>query len=168
MVHEFEFRFDVPFVKNALRRDFLWRGYLMGGTFFVVMMGVMRLWFGHFDPMISTTCILGSLAIAVSFHYKLGKYARRVCEIWSKQSPSGIIRYELDEEGLTVRFDHAHSRFEWTGLRKLWCYSDVWLLEIVKMQSVFFPPEQVACEAKDYIRERCRAAGVSEKGPKSD
>jgi hypothetical protein len=34
------------------------------------------------------------------------------------------------------------------------------LIEIVKKQNVFFPPDQVRTEVRDYIVERCQAAGV--------
>ena len=67
---------------------------------------------------------------------------------------------ELDDEGFSVVHESSRSHFTWQGLRRLWRYDDVWLVEILKMQSVFFPPDQVREEVRDYILERCRAAGI--------
>ena len=159
-VHEFEFRFDVDFVRRALRRDYLWRGWLVAGAFFVVTTIVFRGVYGVFVPMLVGASALGSLIIGYSYHVKLRRYAARICELWEKQSPSGTIRYCLDDEGFQVQFDQAQSRFEWASLRKLWCYPDAWLLEVVKMQSVFFPPEGTPAAALAFIQQRCEAAGV--------
>ena len=158
--HEFEFRFDVPFVENALRRDFLWRTWLIGLVFSLLTLVGFRLVFGQFVPTVVVASVAALFIIGFAGHFKLKRIATRICELWKTQSPSGTIRYRLDEEGVDVHFDNAQSRFEWASLRKLWCYPDVWMLEVVKMQSLFFPPDQAPQEARDYIRARCEAAGV--------
>ena len=157
--HEFQFRFDVPFLRAALRRDVLWRGYVMGGIVVALVPG-MRLWLGYWHPWLSGFLLAAAAVSVWRFHAMLGRAAGRVFELWSKQSPGGVIRYELDDEGFSVVLENSRSRFSWNGLRRLWRYDDVWILEIVKMQSVFFPPGPVPGEVRDYIVERCRSAGV--------
>ncbi len=159
MRHEFQFTFDIAFIKAALRRDVLWKGYVRGGAFLVVAV-IMRWVYGHWEPLITGALVLGSIFIVWRFHSHLGTIARRVFDMWTKLSPAGVIRLELDDEGLSVVHENSRSRFAWQGLRRLWRYDDVWLVEIVKMQSVFFPPDQVREEVRNYIVERCRAAGV--------
>ena len=94
--------------------------------------------------------------VVVGFH----KGGTHVFRMWQQQSPSGTIRYELDDEGYTVQLDNANTRHAWQGLRRLWQYPDVWLIEIVKNQSTFFPPDAASPEIQEYIRERCRAGGA--------
>ena len=104
--------------------------------------------------------LLGAVMIVWRFYALLEKVARRVFDLWTKQSPGGVIRYELDDEGFSVVLENGNSRFSWEGLRRLWRYHDVWLVEILKMQSVFFPPDQAPEEVREFIVERCQAAGV--------
>ncbi len=158
-VHQFDFSFDVAFLKNAMRRDFLWRGYVIGGLLLVLGI-VMRFVNGHWELYMTGVCLGGAPMIVMVFHRLLTRIAMRLHALWSLQSPSGVIRYELDEDGFSVVFDTSRSSFKWNGLRRLWCYHDVWLIEILEMQSVFIPPAQVPQESLEYIVERCRAAGV--------
>ena len=157
--HEFAFTFDIPFIKAALRRDILWRGYVIGGVL-LILAGVLRFANGYWEPLMSGACGVGALAAVWCIHKLWATMAQRVFEMWTKQSPSGVIRYELDDDVFAVVTETSRAEFKWNALRRLWCYDDVWLLEIVKMQSVFFPPDQAPREARDYIAERCRASGV--------
>lgn len=158
-VHSFEFNFDIPFIKAALRRDILWRGYVAAGGVVVVMVGL-RLWSGVWSKW--TTAILAGIALGavIAIHRVLNRIASRIHELWIQLSPSGVLRYELDPVGFTVIQGSSRSRFEWAKLRRLWRYDDVWLIEIVKMQSSFFPPREVDPEALEYIVDRFRAAGI--------
>lgn len=86
--------------------------------------------------------------------------ARRVHDLWAQQSTDRRLRLELDEEGFTVRLGESASRHRWDGLRRLWRYPDVWMLEVVRMSSVVFPPEAASAEARAFVVERCRSAGA--------
>ena len=159
MKHAFEFTYDIPFVKNALRRDLLWKGYLAAGIF-IALIFVIRWSYGYFDPVFTTAFGIGSVVMVWRIHAVLDKGAKRVCELWDKLSSNRQIRYELDDEGFVIALQESRSRYEWSGLRRLWRYDDVWLIEIVKMQSAFFPPDQVSDEVKEYITQCCQKAGV--------
>ena len=104
--------------------------------------------------------VAGTVAIACTLAWKLHTASRRIFEFWSKQSPGRSIRYVLDDEGFDVQLEHSSARYTWKGLRRLWRYSDVWIVEIVKNLSVFFPPDAVPAEVREYVVERCRDAGV--------
>ena len=159
MKHEFQFTFDVPFIKAALRRDLLWKGYVLGGIM-VALALVMHLLYGTVYIWFTATLLFMAGFVIWRFHAMLTKISRRVFDLWTRQSPSGLIHYELDEEGFSVVLDQSRSRYHWEGLRRLWRYDDVWLIEIVKMQSTFFPTDQAPDKVREYIVERCRSAGV--------
>lgn len=159
MSHQFEFTFDPDFIRAALRRDVLWRGYVLAGLLLILAL-VARFLLGIWNLTLTTSFVLASVFIIWLFHRLLRGIATRVCNMWTTQAPDGVIRYELDDDGFNVVTTNSRARFEWQYLRRLWCYEDVWLLEIVKMQSVFFPPDQAPAAAMDFIVERCRAADV--------
>ena len=84
---------------------------------------------------------------------------RKVFEIWLKQSPNRRLTYRLDDDAIVVETESGNARYEWKGLRRLWRYGDVWLIEIVRNMSVFFPtsaPEAV----REFVVSRCREAGI--------
>lgn len=159
MAHAFEITFDVPFIKRALRRDLLWKGYLGAGLILAMAVGL-RLWHGAWLPLMTGALVAAAGIIVWRIHHLLTTVARRIDALWRRQTAEGRIRYELDDEGFTLHLGESQSRHAWQGLRRLWRYDDVWLIEIVEMQSVFFPPDQVPAEAREFIVERCREAGV--------
>ena len=108
MGHKFDFTFDVPFIKVALRRDLLWKGYVLGGVLLGLSV-IMRWVNGHWDPLITGIFVFGSIFIVWRFHFLLDKIARQVFALWSKQSPKGVIRFELDDEGFSVVHENPSS-----------------------------------------------------------
>jgi len=157
--HEFQFTFDVPFIKAALRRDVIWKGYVAAGL--ILAIGVaLRWWVGHWVLWATAFMLLCAIFVVWRFYFALDSIGKRVHELWIKQAPDRVIRYQLDDDGFDIVMQNARTHYDWKGLRRLWCYHDAWLIEIVRMQSVFFPPEGVSEEIRDYIVERCRASGV--------
>jgi len=159
MKKSFEFHFDLPFIKRALRRDLLWRGYV-AAVLFVLLALMGRWYYRRFDPWLTAVLFGGALFVIWRIHVLLTKVASRVHELWLKQSPRRVVRYELDDEGFDVVMSESRTRYRWQGLRRLWRCHDVWLIEIVRLQSVFFPPDVVPDDVLDFITERCRAAGL--------
>lgn len=159
MKHAFQFEFDVPLIKAGIRRDLMWKGYLMASVMLVAAIAA-RVSYGYWDPVLTGVLILGAIVIVWRFHGMLNRFASQIFELWSTQSPSGVMRFELNDDGFSVVLDKSRSDFEWAGLRRLWRYDDVWLIEIVKGQSVFFPPDRTSDEVRDYLVERCRSANV--------
>ena len=158
-MHQFEFGFDAAFMRAALRRDFYWRIGYANLALGAVLLGT-RLWVGQFTPVTIGIVLAGSAFVTWWLLRLLGTCARRIDELWAQQSPDRRIRYELDDDGFDVVMENAKARYEWKGMRRLWRYPDVWILEIVKNMSVFFPPAAVPQEVRDFIVERCRSAGV--------
>ena len=157
--HEFRFRFDLPFVRAALRRDFVTKGAVRVGVLAVILIGG-RVWIGSFEPPVVWIVALGMLVVTFQTRRLFHRSAARVYEFWCQQAPDHTILYRLDEEGFEVALDKARSRHSWVGLRRLWRYDDVWILEVVKDLSLFFPPAAASDEAREFLVERCRAAGV--------
>lgn len=159
MRHSIEFEFDVPFIRAGLRRDFAWRAALLAGLMAGLLLAS-RLWLGVFHPFLLAAVGAGTAVVLLRLHLAFRSAAQCTYELWSRQSPSRRIRFELDDEGFRVVLDQSNVRYEWRGLRRLWRYPDVWIVEIVKHLSVFFPPGAASEEARAYVVERCRAAGV--------
>jgi hypothetical protein len=55
--HESQFTFDVPFIKAALRRDILWKGYVAAGLM-LVLAPLMRWLNGFWDPWMTGGMVL--------------------------------------------------------------------------------------------------------------
>jgi hypothetical protein len=157
--HTFSFRFDKAFIQRALRRDRNW-GVLKVLLLYAIAAPLVV--FGLDAHSGLTYGILGGGFVAtMTFVVALfAKAANSVHAIWLRQSPSLTIRYELDDDGFSIHMDHASSRFAWQGLRQLWRYPDVWLIEVVRKQSAFFPPEAVDAEALAFVERKCREGGA--------
>lgn len=162
MQHEFQYTFGVPFLRTALRRDHLWRGYVAGALLLLLPVAA-RLLLGQWTPSMIVVAVVAGGFVSWRGHRRLEGLAETTAELWTTQSPSGVVRFVLDDDGFEVRMDRSHARYAWSDLRRLWRYDDVWMIEVVKMQSVFFPPDCAQPEAMDFLAERCRAAGVKVK-----
>ena len=121
MQHEFQFTFQVDFIKAALRRDFLWKGYLLAGLLLAMALGC-HLSYGLAQAWLSLILIAMAGFVVLRFRALPNTFAKRIFDLWSKQAPNGIVKYELDDEGFSVVLEASRSRFEWKGLRKLWRY----------------------------------------------
>ena len=159
MKYEFQFEFDASFIYTALKRDVFWKAALFSGLLLGILFAS-RLGIGSFEPLVVGVSIGAIALICVRLHMALRSGSRRVYELWSKQSPEHIIIWRLDDEGFKIDMVGSASGFEWKGLRRLWRYKDVWILEIVKNMSVFFPPDAAPKEVREYVVDRCIEAGV--------
>ena len=159
MKYEFQFEFDTPFIYTALRRDVFWKAALISGLLLGILIAS-RLWIGSFAPLVVGVTIGAMVLITVRLHFALRSGSGRVFDLWSKQSPNHLVIWQLDDDGFKVDMGASASRFEWKGLRRLWRYQDVWILEIVKNMSVFFPPDAVPDEVREFVVDRCIEAGV--------
>jgi len=157
--HELRFTFDEAFLRAALKRDLAWRG-VYATLLLIGVLVVLWLWQGSVSWM--TAAILGAGAVALwLLLFRVWRTsARRIFDLWSTQCPDRTMAFRFDDEGFDVEVGSASNRYVWQGMRRLWRYTDVWLLEIVKNMSVFFPPEAASDEVKAYVVERCRDAGV--------
>jgi hypothetical protein len=158
-VHEFSFTFDREFLRAGMRRDHVWRGWLMAGLYlvFVLTYGFTT---RSFDAIFVGVGAVGLIVIVWAYSRRFRILVDRTHELWSKGSSEAVMSFRLDDEGFEVALSRGSSFYRWADLRRLWRYPDVWLLEIVKMQSVLFPPSAASDAARDFIVERCRSAGL--------
>ena len=156
---EFSYEFDVAFIVAALRRDFIWRGAVGVGLMVLVFFAT-RLFTGVWLPSVAAICGIGVVLVMLLAYRAVRVGARRVFELWARQGPDHRMAFRLDEEGFDVLLAHSSSRYTWQGLRRLWRYDDVWIIEVVKNVSVFFPPGAATQATRDFIVERCRSGGA--------
>lgn len=157
--YEFSYTFDLAFIRRALRRDHSWK-YLLGPGLLLPLLLVSRGILGTFDPVVVGVVIGGIVVLTWFVYFKFARGTKTFFDFWSKLSPNHTVRFRLDDEGFDLLLESSEARYEWAGLRRLWRYDDVWLIEIVKNVSAFFPPDEAPAEAREFIVERCRAAGV--------
>lgn len=163
--HVFEYThvFDKRFLHDALKRDIYWRIFAL--LFGLILVFVGMFWLMGSAPWEQPTLnyLIGALMAAVAMPwFIMRRVVNRTYEFWSKQSPERKIVYRAGPDAIDVQMPNGHGRHEWKGLRRLWRYKDIWLLEVVKMTSVLFPADAPQ-EMRDYITERCREAGVTVK-----
>lgn len=161
-MHECEFRFDREFIRRALRRDHFWWS-LYRILFFLGIMALLGVYYGF--GIFRNSTILGIVGLGLAFLIALGFRIYRksidiTLQVLERQSPDRSIRLVADNDYIALHFQEAHQRYRWQDLRRLWRYPDVWLIEIVKNQSIPVPPDQVPPQMRDFITERCRAAGL--------
>ena len=155
---EFEFTFDRGFLHRAHWRDYYWRplalsaplaAYLAYRHFTGTLGGNLGLWIG--------VTILAIFALSLFF------YLRRIARVystWQRLSPeTKTLRFRVSETGIACLTENSQERVEWSKLFRLWIYADVWILEILKMQSMVFPPSAALESTRDQIVEHCRSAG---------
>jgi hypothetical protein len=157
--HEIRFSFDRGLIGAAYRPMFVLRGVL-----FFALIGVMVLvnWVlaGQIPHLLVLAIVAVSIAVPVRLWQVWSQSVARTHALWTKQAPDGTIRLRLADDGFQVVLGTGSMRYSWEGLRKLHRRSKVWCLEVVKHTSVLFPPDAASAEAKGYVVERCRAAGV--------
>lgn len=157
--YAFTFEFDRRFVQRALRRDRNWALVKVVAIYALATAIVLPTFEMH--RTLSLALLAGGFIATIALVVVLfARVARSTYSIWERQCPSRKIRYELDDEGFQIHMDHASSRFAWQGIRRLWRYDDVWLIEIVRKQSAFFPPESASDAARIFIAERCKSGGA--------
>lgn len=157
--HEFRFAFDREFLRAGLRRDYVWRAWFVA-TVYIALGIAGALYFPQFRfALVGGFGMAGGL-VAVLVMRKFNGLVDATFEHWAKLAPTKSVRVLLDDDGFAVEMENGSSRYAWRDLRRLWRYPDVWAIEIVKMQSVLFPPSAAPDAARDFIIERCRAAGI--------
>jgi hypothetical protein len=164
VAHEIRFRFDQRFFHDAFKRDHLWKGLSLG-LWALALFGLAAVVGGAPAATLRDRFFLGAVAVtlvlvAVLRLLAFRRAVRRTHELFRKQSPSGEVHFRLDDDGITIEMDHARNVQAWGGLRRLWRYPDVWLLEVVEDQSILFPARAASAEALAFLLERCRSNGV--------
>lgn len=159
MEHSFTFTLDRRLAHDALKRDHRWRP-AAGLALLVVAAIVYRMLVGRLDAIVFGMLVLGALLVVVVSLVTYRALLERTHQLWRRQAPDGSATLRADDAGFVVESGRATVRYAWGDLRRLWRFPDAWLLEIVKQQSVVFPPTAASAEALTFIEERCRQAGV--------
>lgn len=159
MPHALVYTFDLDFLRVAMRRDYYWKGlYLI--VAFAVLYVAARLLPGAGSNLLAYAIGATLPLFLVALLWMLRMSAKRTYELWKLQAPDEKLELSFDDDGFDVRFQAGSTRYEWSGIRRLWRYHDVWLIEVVKNVSVFFPPEAATPETLDFVVARCEEAGV--------
>ena len=157
---EFEHEFSKRFLHDALKRDVIWRLWVLVGALLVAVAGIGWLlgtppWQVPIWPALAAGALAGAIAIPLKFR----SLVNRTFDYWERLAPTRKISYRLFPDAIEVTMPNGTARYPWQGMRRLWRYPDIWLLEVVKMNSVLLPHDAPAA-ARDYVVERCREAGV--------
>lgn len=162
-VFEHRHVFTRRFLWDAFKRDWLWRIFAVVFGIDCLLAAVLWL-YGNppWEPP-AATYVAGILIGAfIAPPVALWKIVGSVYRHWKFESPDCIIDFRFHDDAIEVEMPSGSSRHEWKGLRRLWRYEDVWLLELVKMRSIVMPADMPR-EVRDFVSERCRAAGVKVK-----
>ena len=158
-VHEFTFEFDRELLWVALRRDHEWRGWVAAALFVAAM-----LVYGWFMEALAVeflaVVVVGAVVIWWVFRRCMHRLVGQIYELWTVGDAEPVMTIRLDDQGFEAVLAQGSSRYRWADLRRLWRYDDIWLIEIIRMNSVLFPPSAASNEALEFITDRCRSAGV--------
>jgi hypothetical protein len=104
---------------------------------------------------------IGFVAIAGGFAYDARRRGiETCCDTWEAQSPSGIIKYRLNQESIICIGDRGESRFPTKDVLQIKQYGDVWLIEVVKGVFQFFPGF-ASDSVKQFVISHCDSAQVT-------
>lgn len=162
--YRFQFEFDRAFVRRGFLPNHRWRClYIVLYIAFVACAGAFLFdpWSSAFrDPSFLAILALSLVVLLFLRFLALGRGVQRTCELWSREAPDRILDYHLTADGLTLTMKNAEVRRKWSDFRRLWRYEGVWLLEIVKNHSLFYPVDSAPEGASEFLVERFREAGV--------
>ncbi len=160
----FSFRYDRAFVREGFRPDHRWR--CLYAALYVGALGLLGAflfepWSAAWrDPTFLSTLVLALVALEGLCAVRLRRSVTRTLALWQHEAPDGVLSFTLEPDALTVSTQNSRARHPWQELRRVWRYETVWLLEILRQHSVFFPAAAAPEEARRYLLERCREAGV--------
>ena len=154
---DFAFVFDRPFLHRAHWRDYYWQPLL------VAVLAAAWLVYLHFGGGLTGNLIVwavaGTIGITLLSIFLYWLRIERTMKAWAALSPDRTFRYSLTDDAIICDAGTSKTRVEWGDLFRVWIYGDVWILEVIRMQSLVFPPSAVSPEAQEFILERCRDAG---------
>lgn len=159
-VIEFQHTFTEQFLKDGMKRDVVWRLHAAAGAA-LVGMGAVAWLLGHppWTPTMGIALAAGAFATVLIVPRKFRQLVRRAFALWEQQAPDHVVTYRLDHEAIEVITRNSRARHAWRSMRRLWRYDDVWLIEVVKMQSVLFPSDAPEA-ARAFVVARFEEAGL--------
>jgi len=159
-VHAVEYAFDERFVRRVLRRAA--RRRMLWGAAVMAVLFVLAAAVSDIDRRLFLAA--GAIAIPLGcvggYRLRLRLAGGRLYELWSKQAPDRRFRFTFDDAGFWAHAGDSRSRYRWSDVRRLRRHDDLWMLEIAKGIGLFLPPSRASEETRDYVVQRCRAAGV--------
>ena len=160
-VYEFRFQFTRDFIRAALRRPFISLATKFLAIVMALLAGIVFFMTGGHVNVVLVGVMAGGIAIiAAKLVFSFRASVDRTFELWEKQSPTHEMRFALDAESISIQLEHASNCYAWKDIKRLWRYSDVWLIEVATKASVLFPATEAPDDVKGFLVERCRAAGV--------
>jgi hypothetical protein len=114
----------------------------------------------RFPSLLHPISILPIAALGWMAYDMRRKGIETVCDTWEATSPSGITRYRLNRESITMSGDHGESRYALNDVLQIKKYGDVWLIEVVKGVFQYFPGF-VSDPVKQFLISHCDSAQVT-------
>ena len=155
---EHEFPISKELLRNAARRD-IRDLLLMSLLLYAALMGAVYWFYGSFDTPTWVVVVVGVVIILLIVRHRFRRAIDALADLLHKTNPDGLMRVLVDDEGFTSEAGDSRTRFAWSALVQLWCYPDVWLLQVGPKVSVILPPDAPE-PMREFVVARCRAAGV--------
>ena len=153
-------KYSEKFIRNAVR-SYWWKNI---GPFFPLISVLLaayviyravngdRSWF---IGVVGTVVVLGSVVMIASYFVHLRRSLSRLKRM---KTPEATL--ELSEETFKVVSDVGTSEFQWSLIKKLWCFEHAWLLMFSGSEFMTLPIDDLSEQSKQFIAERVKANGA--------
>ena len=151
MKYQIDVKFTKKIITDAIRQLwFKWcfNHFLIGLGSLVI---TITLWtvFGLRHWMVSTLIALSVILLFVEV-LVFSIYRKRSLSIFERmESPTAHL--EFDDTSVSMKSDTGSSTFEWKMIKKLWCFTDVWIFMYVNQAISIIPKESVTQEIEEFI-----------------
>ena len=131
-------------------------GFILMLVALVVVLGVLV----AFDApvwIIVTLAVLFVLAAAVAVALYIGYYRNSLRKFRTMSTPRATFR--ADESSFTMTSDAGTTTLQWSAVKELWQFPNVWLLLYSKTQFSTLPLTCLPPDIQAFVQERVREAG---------
>lgn len=116
---------------------------LLGAYFgYLVVAGNRSWWVG----VLGTVVVLAFATMAASYFVHLGRSLKRLRRM---KSPEAVL--ELGEERFKVTSDIGSSEIQWSLVRKLWRFENIWILFFSGDEFMLIPAAELPLEVRSFI-----------------
>lgn len=104
---------------------------------------------------LGTVIFLAFITMAASYVVHMGRSLKRLRRM---KRPEAVL--ELGEERFKVTSDIGSSEIQWSLVRKLWRFENIWLLFFSGSEFMSIPVAELPAEARSFIEARLVANGA--------
>lgn len=159
MKYEVTITYTEAFVSAAAKKYWL-RKYLRDAIMSIIVLGVVSYFFfveSYHDWVVG-------FMLAVALIYTITVYAiyflwRRRALALFRSMGEGAVKWSFADEGFMCESSAGKAQLKWSAIKKLWCYSDVWMLFYASGVYSTLPVDTISGETKNFIEQKIREAG---------